>query len=32
MNIFINAVTQSGILILFDDNRRVLSEKKIEIL
>ena len=32
MNIFINAVTQSWILILFDKNKEIISEEKIEIL
>jgi len=32
MNIFINAVTQSWILILFDKNKKIISEEKIEIL
>jgi hypothetical protein len=32
MNLFINAITQNGILILFDNNKKIISEKKIEIL
>lgn len=31
-NLFINAVTQNWALILFDDNKKILSQKKIEIL
>ena len=32
MNIFINAITQNGILILFDNKKNIISEKNIKIL
>jgi tRNA A37 threonylcarbamoyladenosine modification protein TsaB len=32
MNLFINAVTQNWTLILFDNNKKILSQKNIEIL
>jgi len=32
MNIFINAVTQNWVLILFDKNRNIIAQKNIEIL
>lgn len=32
MNIFINAVTKNGVLILFNENKKILFSKEIEIL
>jgi hypothetical protein len=32
MNIFINAITQNGVLILFDENKKIISKREIEIM